>query len=84
METAIRKLGNSAGLILPAPLLKSLNLSVGQTVEVEESEGRLVITPKTRKQYALQELLAQCHAQAAPPADMAGWEEMAAVGREAA
>lgn len=84
METAIRKLGNSAGLILPVQLLKSLNLAIGQTVDVEESEGRLVVTPKMRKQYALKDLLAQCDAKAAPPAGTAVWESMGDAGLEVA
>lgn len=84
MDIAIRKLGNSAGVILPQALLKSLNLSIGQHLEAEEVEGRLMLTPRTKKQYALKELLAQCDEKAPPPADLKGWDEMPAVGAEAA
>ena len=38
MELVIRKIGNSAGLALPAPLLRELGLSVGQTLLVERRE----------------------------------------------
>ena len=67
MDLAIRKLGNSAGVILPATLLKSLGLSVGQHLEAEEVDGKLMLTPRAKK-YTLNELLAQCDQKAPPPA----------------
>ena len=82
METSIRKVGNSAGLILPVPLLKAVNLAVGQQVDVEESDGRLIVTPKVRTNFTLKELLAQCNPKARPPADMVAWQKMSSVGRE--
>lgn len=81
MDIAIRKLGNSAGVILPATLLKSLGLSVGQHLEAEEVDGKLMLTPRAKK-YALKELLAQCDVKAPPPADMKDWDEMPVVGAE--
>lgn len=50
MDLAIRKLGNSAGVILPATLLKSLGLSVGQNLEAEEVDGKLILTPRVKKE----------------------------------
>lgn len=81
MDLAIRKLGNSAGVILPATLLKSLGLSVGQHLEAEEVDGKLMLTPRAKK-YTLSELLAQCDQKAPPPADVADWNDMPAVGAE--
>lgn len=83
METSIRKLGNSAGLILPAPLLKSLNLTIGQQFEIEKEDGRLVLTPKARKRYTAAELNAQCNPQAPMPEDLVALENSPAVGSEA-
>lgn len=83
METSIRKLGNSAGVILPAPLLKSLNLNIGQQVELEEKQGHLVIRPKKKKRYTAAELNAQCDFSAPMPDDLRVWEEAPAVGNEA-
>lgn len=83
METSIRKLGNSAGLILPAPLLKSLNLTIGQQFEIEKEGGRLVLTPKARKRYTAAELNAQCNPQAPMPEDLVTWENAPAAGSEA-
>lgn len=81
MDLAIRKLGNSAGVILPATLLKSLGLSIGQHLEAEEVDGKLMLTPRAKK-YTLNELLAQCDQKAPPPADLTDWSDMPAVGAE--
>jgi antitoxin ChpS len=82
MELAIRKLGNSAGIILPAALLRSLHLSIGSSVTAEQVKGKLVLTPAIKPRYALAELVAQCDPKAAPPKDMQNWSSMSAVGRE--
>jgi antitoxin ChpS len=83
METIIRKVGNSAGLILPTQMIKALNLTIGQQVNLEETDGRLVVTPKLRRRYTAAELNAQCDLSAPLPADLQGWEIAPAVGSEA-
>ena len=85
MELVIRKIGNSAGLALPAPLLRELGLSVGQTLLVERSEqGTLTLQPKkTRKKYSAAELNAQCNPRAPMPADLSAWDAMRPAGSEA-
>ena len=82
MESTIRKLGNSAVIILPAPLLKSLNFVIGQPVEIKTDGKRLVIAPRTRKRYTAAELNAQCDLKAAMPDDLQEWERAPAVGSE--
>ncbi len=82
METAIRKLGNSAGIILPAALLRSLKFEVGQTIDIEVEDGRLVVTPTRRKRYTAAELNAQCNPRAPMPTDMAAWDRAPSVGSE--
>ncbi|MFA7268963.1 MAG: AbrB/MazE/SpoVT family DNA-binding domain-containing protein [Sterolibacterium sp.] len=82
METSIRKLGNSAGIILPAALLRSLKFEVGQTIEIEVEDGRLVVTPKMRKRYTAAELNAQCNPRAPMPEDIVAWEGVPMVGTE--
>ena len=84
MELSIRKLGNSAGLILPSALLRSLNLSVGSSVTAEQVKGKLVLTPATKPRYSLAEMIAQCDLKAQPPKDMQAWNAMSAVGKEVA
>lgn len=82
MKIAIRKLGNSAGLILPATLLREMKLSIGETVTAEHVDGALVLKPAAKKRYTVAELVAQCDLTAPVPADMAAWERMEPVGKE--
>jgi len=83
METAIRKLGNSAGIILPAALLRTLKFEVGQAIDIEVEDGRLVVTPKTRKRYTAAELNALCNPRAPMPEDIVAWDRAPVVGSEA-
>ncbi len=48
MQTALRKMGNSAGIILPKPLLVALGIEVGRQMDVSIEEGRIVATPVKR------------------------------------
>jgi len=41
MNTVIRKIGNSEGVILPKELLSKLNLQAGDALEVKEIPGGL-------------------------------------------
>ncbi len=82
MESAIRKLGNSAGIILPAPMLRTLSLEIGQAVDLNIEDGRLVVTAKTRKRYSASELNAQCDFNAPMPDDIKEWNQAPAVGTE--
>lgn len=82
MELSIRKLGNSAGIIFPATMLKSLNLSIGSAVNADEIDGRIVLTPAVKIKYTLSELMAQCDLKAEGPTDMKAWESMLPAGKE--
>ncbi len=70
METIIRKFGNSKGAIIPAALLKELDLDVNHKVDAKVEDGRLVIVPiiETPK-YTLDELLAQSPAESVALSD---------------
>lgn len=60
METIIRKFGNSKGAIIPAALLKELDLDVNHKVDAKVESGRIVIEPIIETpEYTLDELLAQ-------------------------
>ncbi len=48
MRSAIRRMGNSQGLIVPRPLLLELGLSLGDAVDLKIKKGRLVVSPATR------------------------------------
>ena len=45
MQTTVRKLGNSAGLIIPKAILTELGLSPGDAVDVRMEDGRLILAP---------------------------------------
>ena len=52
----IRKWGNSAGTIIPAVTLAKAGIHLGDELEVEAEEGRIVLKQQSPK-YTLDELL---------------------------
>ncbi|MCO4320026.1 AbrB/MazE/SpoVT family DNA-binding domain-containing protein [Aliidiomarina quisquiliarum] len=64
MKTAIRKFGNSKGAIIPAALLRELNLNENDQMDVKAENGRIVLEPFSKAEYSLDELLAQCEPEA--------------------
>ena len=44
MKTNIRKWGNSAGTIIPVPMLEAAGIALGDKVNIEAKAGTLVIT----------------------------------------
>lgn len=45
MNTVIRKIGNSEGVIIPKELLGKLNLKAGDFVSLDELDGKLMMQP---------------------------------------
>lgn len=45
MQTAVRKLGNSAGVIIPKSVLAELGLAAGDAVELRLEDGHLIMAP---------------------------------------
>jgi putative addiction module antidote len=43
MNTVVRKIGNSEGVILPKELLQSLNLKAGDSLVISEDKGDIVL-----------------------------------------
>lgn len=84
MELFIRKLGNSAGIILPSALLRSLNLTVGSAVNAEQVKGKLILTPAPKTRYTLSELMAKCNPKSPLSDDIKEWNSMTPVGKEIA
>tara|TARA_R110001606_G_scaffold399101_1_gene580731 strand:- start:19032 stop:19283 length:252 start_codon:yes stop_codon:yes gene_type:complete len=81
MQTNIRKIGNSAGAIIPAALLKKLNLSQGDTITIEENGGKIVIS-NAKPVYQLKDLIAKCDLSAPMPTALQEWDAVEAVGNE--
>jgi antitoxin ChpS len=78
----LRKVGGSVMLAVPPAILEMVQLGSGSTVSISVEDGRLIVAPEPRKQYSLEELLAQCDP-SAPLSDEDGqWATSAPVGRE--
>jgi antitoxin ChpS len=58
--TNLRKVGGSVMLAVPPALLDILQLQAGATVGIAVERGRIIVEPRQRRRYTLQELLAQC------------------------
>ena len=72
MKTSIRKIGNSAGAILPAQLLKKLHLRLGDDVSIKEDGMRIVIEPAKT----------QCNPNAPVADDLQAWDNAPTAGEE--
>jgi antitoxin MazE len=46
MKTAIRRMGNSQGVIIPKPLLNELGIDTNDPVDLKVIKGKLVISPR--------------------------------------
>ena len=65
--TNLRKVGGSVMLAVPPALLNVLQLQPGAKVGIAVESGRLVVEPRQRRRYTLDELLAQCDPKARRP-----------------
>ena len=80
--TNLRNVGGSIMLAVPPVLLDVLNLGAGARVDMGVEDGRLIVAPKTRPSYSLEELLAQCDETAPDDRDDCAWVEASPVGKE--
>ena len=61
MQMTIKKWGNSLATRIPKAIAESIDLHLDQLVDIEEVNGKIVITPiRVKKEYKLDELLSQC------------------------
>ena len=81
-STNLRKVGGSVMLAVPPALLDVLNLQAGATVGIAVESGRLVVEPRQRRRYTLDELLAQCNPKARRSKAEREWLDSKPVGRE--
>ena len=66
----------------PVDFLDLLNLGAGARVALAVEHGRLVVEPRARPHYTLDELLAQCDATVDAGAEDREWLSGAPVGEE--
>ncbi|BAU12439.1 transcriptional regulator/antitoxin, MazE [Leptolyngbya sp. NIES-3755] len=57
MASMVAKWGNSLAIRIPQNLAKELQISEGAEVEISAIDGTLVVKPRKRKEYSLDELL---------------------------
>jgi antitoxin ChpS len=80
--TNLRKVGGSVMLAVPPALLDILRLNPGAKVGVTVENGRLVVEPRHRPRYTLDQLLAQCNPKAARRKEDREWVTGKPTGRE--
>lgn len=80
MQAAIRKIGNSSGIVLPKPVLAHLRVTTGDMIELDLEEGRVVISPAP--QHPREGWAAAAAALAQSGDDQAEWPMFANLGDE--
>ena len=45
MRAAVRKMGNSSGVIIPKPILNELGVKAGDTIEMTLEAGKVILAP---------------------------------------
>jgi antitoxin ChpS len=80
MQLSIQKWGNSASVRLPVVLLEQIGAEVGSTLDVTVTQEGLLLKPKRRPSYKLEDLLAEMQGDELPRVE--GWDEMPARGKE--
>ena len=80
--THLRKVGGSVMLAVPPALLDILRLQPGARVGIAIESGRLVVEPRRRPRYTLDELLAQCNPKAARTKEDRKWVGSGPAGAE--
>ena len=80
--TNLRKVGGSVMLAVPPALLDVLQLAVGAQVGMAVEGGRLIVEPRSRPRYSLEELLAASDYGEPQPLEEREWADASAVGGE--
>ena len=80
-EVKLRKVGGSVMVAVPRAFLDELGLGPDSVVDLAVKKGALIIAPKKRRRYTLDELIAQCDPKAPFEKDRS-WVTDGPVGRE--
>ena len=85
MQTTVRKIGNSTGIILPARLLRELGIREGDALEITVEDGKLVAQKIARPKpvFELASLIANTDFDAIRnDEELQQWQAMPPTGRE--
>ena len=80
--TNLRKVGGSIMLAVPPAILELLHLEVGATVALSIDGDHLVVDPKVKPRYTLDELLAASDFAYPQPSEQREWIDAPPTGRE--
>ena len=80
--TNLRKVGGSVMLAVPPALLEILRLQPGAKVGIAVESGRLIVEPRQRRRYTLDQLLAQCNPKARRSKQEQEWLDSKPAGGE--
>ena len=80
--TSLRKVGGSVMLAVPPAVLDLLDMKVGTIVGLSVDGDRLVIEPRKRPKYTMQELLDQCDFSLPISEEEREWMDAPRVGEE--
>jgi len=69
-------------LAVPPVLLELLKLGAGAAVDIGVENGRLIVQPRVRPVYTLDQLLAQCDQIDTPSDEDRAWLDAKPVGKE--
>lgn len=78
----LRKVGGSVMVAIPPAILDELDLKPDAAVDLMVKSGKLWVEPSVRPRFTLDELLAQCRADAPMDSDERDWLDKPATGRE--
>lgn len=78
----LRKVGGSVMVAIPKAMLDALDLSADAPVDLSLRGGRIVVAPRARRRYTLDELLAACDPEAPLTEEDRVWTSGKRAGRE--
>lgn len=81
-KTNLRKVGGSVMMSVPPAILDLLHLRAGDKVGLDVDNGRIVVEPRPRPSYTLDELIAKCDVSAEPTVEERRWLDANPVGSE--
>lgn len=82
LTATLRNVGGSVMMAIPKSLLEALDISANSKVDLTIDQGHIVVAPRRRPKYTLEELLAQCDLTAEGDTYDVEWDRMEPVGRE--
>jgi len=63
MVATVTKWGNSLAVRIPQHLAKEIHISEGSEIDITVVDGSLVVKPRNRRRYSLDELLQEINAE---------------------